>query len=56
MDVDEKTIGQVVTNIKREARTDAAAVQAMLIDCAVEISTKLPLYALLLGGSPAAAP
>ncbi|GAB4821122.1 hypothetical protein N2152v2_008168 [Parachlorella kessleri] len=49
LEVDEKTIGQVVTNIKREARTDAAAVQAMLVDCAVELSTKLPLYALLLG-------
>ena len=55
LDVDEKTIGQVVTNIKREARTDAAAAAAMLIDCAVELSNKLPLYALLIGRCLAAA-
>jgi hypothetical protein len=49
LEVEEETITAVVKHIKQMARADPAAVQAMLVDCAVELSTKLPLYALLIG-------
>lgn len=53
LEVDEEAVGGVVRHLKREAREAPAAVQAMLLDCSVELSTKLPLYALLLGERPA---
>ena len=49
LEVDEDYILNVVKHIKRESRANLAGVQAMLVDCAAELSTKLPLYTLLLG-------
>ena len=49
LQVEEDVITAVVKHAKREARTGPEAVQAMLLDCAVQLSTKAPLYALLVG-------
>eukprot|EP00887_Chlorella_sp_A99_P001913 scaffold18.g1913.t1 len=45
----EEELSGMVKQIKREARIDPEGVQAMLLDCAVQLSTKAPLYALLVG-------
>lgn len=45
--------------MRRESKASeaaAAAVQGMLVDCACDLSTKLPLYALVLGARPPAHP
>lgn len=47
--LEEEVVLGVVKQMKREARVNAAAVGALLIDCAVELPTKVPLYALLTG-------
>lgn len=51
----EEALTAAVQQAKREARGDPESVTAMLLDCAVHLSTKQPLYALLVGASPAAA-
>lgn len=49
LELEEDVVLGTVRHIKQELRSDMPAVQAMLVDCAVGLSTKLPLYALLLG-------
>jgi hypothetical protein len=39
----------VVKHVKREVKNFPEAVQTMLLDCAVQLSTKVPLYALIVG-------
>lgn len=36
-------------HVKREVKNFPEAVQTMLLDCAVQLSTKVPLYALIVG-------
>jgi hypothetical protein len=48
--VDEESLSVVVKHIKREARYgDAAQVADILLDCSVQLSTKAPVYALVIG-------
>jgi hypothetical protein len=41
----------VLKNIKREAKTEPGEVARMLLECAVQLQTKGPLYALIIGVS-----
>ena len=53
LEVDEDTISSLTKLIRKEARGDANTVFSMLLDCAVQLSTKAPLYALVTGGCSA---
>jgi hypothetical protein len=45
----EEVISAVAKQLKREARGNQEVVLAMLLDCAVELSFKAPLFALIVG-------
>ena len=45
----EETMSAFLKHIKRELRTNPKAVRSMFIKCAVQLSTKMPLYSLIIG-------
>ena len=47
--LDDEAVGGLVKHIRREARVNPLLVHTMLLDCAVQLSTKVPIYALLVG-------
>lgn len=47
--LDEEDVGALVKHLRREARNTPQLVHGMLLDCAVQLSTKVPVYALLVG-------
>lgn len=49
LDVKEESLSALAKNVKKEARTNPAAVRSMLINCAVQLPTKVPLYSLIVG-------
>lgn len=49
LQVDEDSVNALVKQLRREAKNNAEAVQTMLLDCAVQLCGKAPLYALLVG-------
>jgi hypothetical protein len=53
--LDEEDVGALVKHLRREARNTPQLVHGMLLDCAVQLSTKVPVYALLVGASCMAA-
>lgn len=53
--VDEEGVGGLARGLRREARANPELVGGLLLDCAVQLGHKAPVYALLLGTSPGAA-
>lgn len=49
LQIDEEHISVMISNLKRHARINSEAVRRMLINCAVQLPAKLPLYCLLAG-------
>lgn len=49
LDVDEEKIYNAVRQAKRELRGGSSEVPSIIIDCAVQLSTKVQLYALIVG-------
>jgi len=47
--VDEETANYVIKHFKREGRNNPEAGRRMLINCAVQLPEKVPLYSLLIG-------
>ena len=48
--VDDDALTTLVKQVKREARANPDATCATLLECAVQLSPKAPLFALLIGG------
>lgn len=49
MQVEEEVINDICRDLKNVIKDDPDSVQSMLLKCAVQISTKVPLYSLLVG-------
>ena len=47
--LEEEALGGVMRQIRHQTRINPQMVQGMLLDCAVQLSTKAPVYALLVG-------
>jgi hypothetical protein len=47
--LEEEALGGLVRHIRHQMRINPQMVQGMLLDCAVQLSTKAPVYALLVG-------
>ena len=47
--LEEEVVGGLVRHVRHQARVNPQVVQGMLLDCAVQLSTKAPVYALLVG-------
>jgi nuclear cap-binding protein subunit 1 len=47
--VNQELVSSIVKNIKRESRTNPLVVRSMLINCAVQLPAKVPIYSLIIG-------
>lgn len=49
LEVNKELVSTLVKNIKRESRTNPLIVRSMLINCAVQLPAKVPVYSLIIG-------